>query len=338
MTKGSTIVDDRGKQVAAFSVRLHLIGLDARTIASDERELLAKVNLANAIRSDGSYTYAKWAGFIVGGAIVSMMLASRIWLPGLPTWQRVLLAAGVAYGVLVVIGLFVKNAGAIRVARTLVGNGRCGSCFYPLKSVEAANDGCVACPECGAAWKAEGVGALKGLEEVEEGSSPLQMHLFKLHLPVVEDDRGRLVFAANPKLEALEKRFEHREANEIALLVGEGGWIRRNVVTIVGIAMCGFALVMIASNQARMGLPANAMPIAKAFIALGLLFFFSSAWREYQRFGKRTDQESGRHILGRLLEAGRCATCAVRMDGMKPQTDGCRVCAKCGSAWKSLGR
>jgi hypothetical protein len=36
---------------------------------------------------------------------------------------------------------------------TRVKRGRCASCRYSLIGVSAAPDGCVVCPECGAAWR-----------------------------------------------------------------------------------------------------------------------------------------------------------------------------------------
>ncbi|MCL4742688.1 MAG: hypothetical protein KJZ54_10850 [Phycisphaerales bacterium] len=42
---------------------------------------------------------------------------------------------------------------ASEIARFIVGAGACASCDYPLAGVPEAPDGCVVCPECGAAWR-----------------------------------------------------------------------------------------------------------------------------------------------------------------------------------------
>lgn len=34
---------------------------------------------------------------------------------------------------------------------------RCASCLYPLHDLPLESDGCTICPECGAAWKLEGL-------------------------------------------------------------------------------------------------------------------------------------------------------------------------------------
>lgn len=36
--------------------------------------------------------------------------------------------------------------------RVVLGDGRCASCGYRLDGLSRAEDGCVVCPECGAAW------------------------------------------------------------------------------------------------------------------------------------------------------------------------------------------
>jgi len=40
------------------------------------------------------------------------------------------------------------------VARSRLRNGVCGACQYRLAGLEAGDDGCVRCPECGASWQA----------------------------------------------------------------------------------------------------------------------------------------------------------------------------------------
>ena len=46
-----------------------------------------------------------------------------------------------------------RRAGAI--SRAAVRAGLCGGCGYLLEALEATGDGCVVCPECGAAWRVE---------------------------------------------------------------------------------------------------------------------------------------------------------------------------------------
>ena len=45
-----------------------------------------------------------------------------------------------------------------RLADVYLGSGRCASCAYALAGLAAEEDGCVVCPECGAAWRADRLG------------------------------------------------------------------------------------------------------------------------------------------------------------------------------------
>ncbi len=41
-----------------------------------------------------------------------------------------------------------------------------------------------------------------------------------------------------------------------------------------------------------------------------------------------------KRFAGRLLRAGLCACCDYNLEGVLPESDGCRVCPECGAAWK----
>lgn len=42
----------------------------------------------------------------------------------------------------------------------LLAHGRCGQCIYIIHGLMPESDGCVVCPECGAAWKSASIGKL----------------------------------------------------------------------------------------------------------------------------------------------------------------------------------
>ena len=63
---------------------------------------------------------------------------------------------------LILLGLFF-SASRIwmpAVARYWLSIGQCASCKYDITSVEPEQDGCVVCPECGAAWKLTATGVV----------------------------------------------------------------------------------------------------------------------------------------------------------------------------------
>lgn len=45
-----------------------------------------------------------------------------------------------------------------RIGRLYLAEGLCPSCGYPLAGLPSAGDGCVECPECAAAWRADRLG------------------------------------------------------------------------------------------------------------------------------------------------------------------------------------
>jgi hypothetical protein len=51
------------------------------------------------------------------------------------------------------IGQWVRMGMARARCKRLLEHGWCGACGYPLQGLPVGNDGCVVCPECGAAWR-----------------------------------------------------------------------------------------------------------------------------------------------------------------------------------------
>jgi hypothetical protein len=77
-----------------------------------------------------------------------------------------------------------------QLAAQLVAHCRCGSCGYNLQNLERVSDGCVVCPECGAAWHSERF-VLVGHDPKE--SALLQTLMSSGHVTHEEsecDDRG----------------------------------------------------------------------------------------------------------------------------------------------------
>jgi len=43
-----------------------------------------------------------------------------------------------------------------------------------------------------------------------------------------------------------------------------------------------------------------------------------------------------RRLARAYAMTGHCGSCAYALDGLKPESDGCRVCPECGAAWRAL--
>lgn len=47
---------------------------------------------------------------------------------------------------------FLRGASSAQIADAMLAEGRCPACAYSIRTINRADDGCVVCPECGAAW------------------------------------------------------------------------------------------------------------------------------------------------------------------------------------------
>ncbi len=101
----------------------------------------------------------------VGSVLSFKQITKMLGIPLSPTyriysfrwWAEELVVAGVMFGVplllLSVSAYFVQKRQASLRASAAVEMGFCGGCGYKLAGLEREEDGCVVCPECGAAWK-----------------------------------------------------------------------------------------------------------------------------------------------------------------------------------------
>jgi hypothetical protein len=94
-------------------------------------------------------------GLLTGPAIIVMATAPALMTSvfHLPAWA--IFGGSVLTGLMpmTIVLLITRNAGGRRIARQYVRAGYCGSCGYDIVGVDAGDDGCRICPECGAAWR-----------------------------------------------------------------------------------------------------------------------------------------------------------------------------------------
>lgn len=57
---------------------------------------------------------------------------------------------------LVALGVLCVRTGWRLAVERVCETGECPSCLYPLEGLKAEMDGCIMCPECGAAWRLGG--------------------------------------------------------------------------------------------------------------------------------------------------------------------------------------
>lgn len=87
-------------------------------------------------------------------ACVSFVVLGLVLVLASGVWRFVGLGAG--FAVLALAIRFVPTILATwqQYASRLARSGRCGACGFELDGLTPEDDGCVVCPECGAAWRA----------------------------------------------------------------------------------------------------------------------------------------------------------------------------------------
>lgn len=157
----ATVVDSRGRRVSLVHA--------TTVLTRGDRERLARI----AAVSGGPrqpITKREFVRGVVCGvmviplfvalALVPSMLAFRTSLP----WWAQLLASMPLGAMPALLTLFVvRRAAGDRIARDWIRAGYCASCGQDLTGVAPADDDCVVCPECGAAWRRSSAPA--GVEE-----------------------------------------------------------------------------------------------------------------------------------------------------------------------------
>lgn len=109
----------------------------------------------------------RWMG--VEGAVVALVIGVGLFLAPGPGWASQTLAMVMRLGgtLLITLGLVVLVSVVIvrwrgesigePLMRARAERGRCRGCAFELEGLPAEEDGCVVCPECGAAWRKEAV-------------------------------------------------------------------------------------------------------------------------------------------------------------------------------------
>ncbi len=149
--------DDRGNPcgVAGMSWKQlgwHLLGL--RRLTRD-----AQVKRQQRITSNAEQSFAAVGSMIGTAAVLPLLLG-----PGAPRGFVPLFVIGMtgafALGIPAwLLGLrWARRRKFDAISAIYIDAGRCAGCGYTLADLAAEPDGCVVCPECGAAWRADRLG------------------------------------------------------------------------------------------------------------------------------------------------------------------------------------
>jgi hypothetical protein len=332
-----TITDDRGGSVPVWA--------GARR-GNDPFEQELAMRLAHVAQQR-----AQKLGFIIVPIFMLVFIVMSI--VGLPSWGIFIPAAFMLLFVTLV-GRWARDAERARIAPTLLGAGRCASCAYPIAKLPPEPDGCVACPECGAAWKFDpewtrrlavsDAAAEERLDLPREGTADdhaaIQWFgrffggLSGRRTLAMKDERGRLATIFFPRfpwknppcwdqIEPLQRRAIRRE---IRLL----GWPWR-----VFFAVC---MSLPAAVQLPILLRAPASVAVPTMLQV-MLFLWLFVFLPLAVFGMAIFPwvRNPRNMARVFLRRGLCPGCAADLTRVTVGGDGARECLHCLAAWKLDG-
>ncbi len=309
-----TIRDDRGRLVSPLFLP------DLQTSPSDGPQ-------ARFAEHIGRFDFAtsSWRG--VATLLLPAMLAFAVVMPllnrflGLPKLVEAAIAG-------VIIATFLGLSGALfwrwsggQMARTAVLHGLCGSCGYTLEALVLGDDGCVQCPECGAAWRASNIKRPHWRYPIPRLADQSLWKRFRSRR-MGEDDCGVWVQVLDAALldlpEGVRVGVDRRAAIRRDLRARGRVW--RHVLSTLMIAPAAFLLF--GALTARDGF----------FLIVGLMLAMITAlgvWMVQRGLG----YVSRRGFCKVLKLHGVMPCCGESMAG-EPDETGCLTCSRCGARWR----
>ncbi len=150
--------DDRNKQVRLLPPRLRRM----RAMASSEAHGARLEAAADRMTRTGRGTRVAMASTVGAfGVVVGLIIAYVAWhhnARGPGTYAMMIGVPSLAFGI---IGVVLLSSSLTLFERDIIdamkGEGLCPSCGAMLDVMRPAEDGCVECPACGAAWRARGI-------------------------------------------------------------------------------------------------------------------------------------------------------------------------------------
>ncbi len=336
VTKGA--VDDRGQPIGA----LNLADVKRAERDPNKRRALLARRLRDAIRVESQR--GTWRrvlvvlGFVIAAQVIyAVLVYNAPSFRGLPiTWISIIAA-------ILVLRFWARRESRSNLARTAVAEGLCGACAYSLQDLPQEPDGCLKCPECGAAWRPERITRPHWAEAALVGYDPpwWKRTVFNIPRPrdlLAPDDRGRFVTIMDSYLKLLPpaRRAEWGRPRVRALRrqLRTVGAMPRAILAVVMTFPCILLAIMVATfGQFNLTGPPNRIPpemwyTIGFFVAIGLVIGF--AFYRSNRFGPP------RKLTPVFRAASVCASCGADLPKV-PAADGCVDCPECGAGWRLDG-
>ncbi len=331
--------DDRGAAIAL----LRISDIKRAAEGPDKRRAALAKRLRDAIKVESRrITWLRLAAG-VGGVLVVISVMGVL----ASTWRWAANFNSVIFWVGVIalslgMRLMVRRQVARQVAATAVAEGICGGCAYTLEGVPVEPDGCLVCPECGAAWRRERITRPHWESAAStELYEPAWWRRILFSMPrsrdlLAADDRGRFVRVLDSWLQLLPpaRRAEWgperlRDVRARTRRVGRiWRWVLAGPVGLVGAMLAAGAMTVLV-NARRL----TSDDIALAGVLTGLAIMLGLLVMAIIRSNGHSPPRKVAPVLTRL---GLCASCGNSIAGVAPDSDGLATCGECGASWRQV--
>ncbi|MFN7019700.1 MAG: hypothetical protein ACK4WH_00045 [Phycisphaerales bacterium] len=339
MLAGATTLDDRGRAVAVIYPSSLAVG----SSDLDRAPIMARF-LRGVIRAESERITP---GRVVLGVVVCIvLLVISSWvrraIPGAPPMTGVAVFVGGLIAMALVSRAQTRQTHGGLLSATAVSAGLCGSCGYSLGNLSAEPDGCLVCPECGAAWRACRVTrphwAVVGDPFAPRERSPRVLRWLGL-LPADRvllgpDARGAYFRMIDRHLYLLPRSARQTLGPErcakLRRAVGRIGLIRRVLTALLPLAL-GLRLIILAFWESRGTAPMGRTESALLLFLAGTLVLATVGVIRGHLFC-RNDRRGAM-----MASLGVCGACGDELAGLPVQADGLVTCGGCGAGWRPRG-
>lgn len=335
LSLSASTTDDRGRRVTVFTPTSQP---RARYDSDPQlREIVQRIAGSMKIGLSESMSRTHFGNLLPFALIPTAVIMGTMLVPTLSPWAKMAISVIAMVGMMPVGFALHHRQIAARLRATLLREGRCPSCAYPINSLAAEPDGCITCPECSAAWRAAEVGA-----PVQAGIAPAVAAPPISGRAAVPDARDRAVSLRHPLLLDLDhQRVAELETDRLVRLRLA---VRRRTRRAKLIGIFGGLLAWIFTGGAQLLLvvvaPAGPMPFGigqpNPIFVLMALFFTAACgifiYRVLTYRSRTTAVPAARVLIADRL----CPSCAGGL-APDPAEPALLLCSTCRAAWKPDG-
>jgi hypothetical protein len=323
MRKPLTISDDRGTQVPLF----HWVAgaSNDRPETAALAEPMLRVQEATPRSAWNFKLKPRDLIFALpgAGAIALTMAIGHYW----PTAPRYVPQLAICASTLPFVWIMMhrhRRAHSATIAATLLAYRRCASCGYSLEGAHEADDGCVQCPECAAAWKQARVGGLQTAQAppvTTPGSLKHLLSFFNRSATIIDAHSRSLPLIEPFALRARLSASRGREQTD-AILTDVRRETRSHAHAL------SFLFTLIAATFAHSlwrALTKQPTSLETAFLLLCTFGGTPMAVGLLRRAYRGQSQYTAKTVATLLIKNGVCPTCGADLDAQ-------RQCS-CGAVW-----